>query len=196
MRSRAAAAILADRGFDKVYNMQGGIEAWEGLVASGVPESGMAHFGDAERPDELALLAWLLEDGSREFYLRCGEFLKDEDARKLFHDLARAEENHEHAVGELYRSFATGKRVEDSVPQEREHVMEGGMKVDEALVWARDKEVRRILEMAIGLEANAYDLYLKLERKFEGDAKKVFALLAGDEKKHLERLGALLERKV
>ena len=49
--------------------MQGGINAWKGLVAEGAPESGMAYFSPATKPEELIALAWLLEDGSRNFYL-------------------------------------------------------------------------------------------------------------------------------
>jgi hypothetical protein len=48
--------------------MQGGINAWKGLVARGAPESGMAYFSPATKPEELIALAWLLGDGSRKFY--------------------------------------------------------------------------------------------------------------------------------
>jgi len=196
MRSRAAAAILSDAGFKQVFNMQGGIGAWEGLVAAGAPESGMAYFGDAVQPQELAMLAWMLEDGSRLFYVRMDEFLRDEDAKKLFQSLAKAEVNHGKTLAKLYTIFSGGKTVEDDLPSRRDDIMEGGIKVDEALLWAQGKDVIAILEFSILLETNAFDLYLKMERKLEGDAKKVFLLLAEEEKKHLERLAALLEKKV
>ena len=196
MRSRAAAAILADAGLEKVYNMQGGIKAWEGLVASGSPESGMAYFGDAAQPQELAMLAWMLEDGSRQFYVRMDEHLKDEEAKKLFQSLARAEVAHEKTVAELYRGFTRGRAVEDDLPSGRDDIMEGGIRVAEALLWAKGKDITTILEFAISLETNAYDLYLKMERRLGGDTKKVFLLLAEEEKQHLERLAELLEKKV
>jgi len=196
MRSRAAAAILSDAGFKQVFNMQGGLGAWEGLVAAGAPESGMAYFGDAVQPQELAMLAWMLEDGSRLFYVRMDEFLRDEDAKKLFQSLAKAEVNHGKTLAKLYTIFSGGKTVEDDLPSRRDDIMEGGIKVDEALLWAQGKDVIAILEFSILLETNAFDLYLKMERKLEGDAKKVFLLLAEEEKKHLERLAALLEKKV
>jgi rubrerythrin len=196
MRSRAAAAILADAGLENVYNMQGGIAAWEGRVASGLPESGMAYFGDSVQPQELAMLAWMLEDGSRLFYVRMDEYLRDEEARKLFQHLAHAEAAHEKTVAEMYRGFTRGGAVEDDLPSGRGDIMEGGIQVGEALLWAKGKDVTAILEFAISLETNAYDLYLKMERSLEGDAKKVFLLLAGEEKKHLERLADLLEKKV
>lgn len=196
MRSRAAAAILNDSGFNNVFNMQGGIRAWEGLIAQGPPEAGMAFFGDAAEPDELAMLAWMLEDGSRQFYSRLDEFLKDEDARHLFQSLAKAEESHEKTLAELYKTYSGGSAVEEKLPAERGEVMEGGVRVDESLLWARDKDLHSILEFAISLEMNSYDLYIKMGRRFEGDASKVFSLLGEEEKKHLERLAALLEKKV
>lgn len=188
--------MLADAGLEHVFTMQGGIRAWEGLVASGPPESGMAYFGDAVSARDLARLAWLLEDGSRLFYVRLDDFLHDEDARKLFQDLTKAEISHELTLGGLYKSYSGGRAVEDSLPQERDDIMEGGISVSDALVWAREKDVASILEFAIALETNAYDLYIKMARKIEGDGRKVFELLASEEKKHLERLAALLEKKI
>ncbi len=196
MRSRAAAAILSDSGFNPVYNMQGGIRAWEGLVAEGPPEAGMAYFSAAAKPDELAMLAWMLEEGSRQFYVRLDEFLKDEDARHLFQSLAKAEESHEKTLAELYKTFSGGIGVEEKLPAEKGEFMEGGIRLDEALLWVRDKDLHTILEFAISLETNAYDLYIKMGRRFEGDARKVFALLGDEEKKHLERLAKLLEKKI
>jgi len=196
VRSRAAAAILSDNGFNNVFNMQGGIRAWEGGVAKGPPEAGMAYFGDAVKPDELAMLAWMLEEGSRQFYLRLDEFLKDEEARHLFESLAKAEGNHEKSLAELYKTYSGGSAIEERLPAVRDEVMEGGVRVDESLVWARTKDVPAILEFAISLETNSYDLYIRMGRKFEGDSMKVFSHLADEEKRHLDRLAALLEKKV
>jgi rubrerythrin len=176
--------------------MQGGIRAWEGLVAAGPPEAGMAYFGDVAKPDELAMLAWMLEEGSRQFYLRLDEFITDEEARHLFQSLATAEESHEKTLAELYRTFSGGSAVEEKLPAEKNEFMEGGVRVDESLLWARDKDLHAILEFAISLEMNSYDLYIKMGRRFEDDARKVFSLLAVDEKKHLDRLAALLEKKI
>jgi rubrerythrin len=156
----------------------------------------MAYFGDAVKPRELAMLAWMLEDGSRLFYARMDEFLIDEESKKLFQDLAKAEVHHEKAVAELYKGFSGGGAVEDDLSADREDIMEGGIKVDEALLWAKGRDVAEILDFAISLETNAYDLYLKMRRKVEGDAREIFLLLAEEEKRHLERLAALLEKKV
>jgi len=176
--------------------MQGGIKAWEGLVAQGPPEAGMAHFGDAVKPEELTMLAWMLEEGSRMFYVRLDDYLKDEDARNLFRSLAKAEEGHKRTLAELHKTFSGGRAIEEGLPAGRDEIMEGGIRLDEALLWARERDLPSILEFAISLETNAYDLYLKMERRLKGDAKKIFLLLSDEEKRHLDRLAALLEKKV
>ena len=47
MRSRSAATYLLGAGLKNVYNMEGGIRAWNGMVARGLPEAGMAYFTPA-----------------------------------------------------------------------------------------------------------------------------------------------------
>jgi rubrerythrin len=45
------------------------------------------------------------------------------------------------------------------------------------------------------LEVNAIDLYIKMERKVEGkEAKEVFQALSNQERNHLKRLTAVLQK--
>ncbi len=202
MRSRAAASALAEIGFDDVFSMSGGIRAWEGLTASGVPESGMAYFESAADPEKLIALAWILEDGSKKFYSSVPEIIKDEDAVKLFKNLANAEEHHKKTLFDLY-SDLTGEKPSGDFPQplikdkSLHDIMEGGMQVSEALEWVKGKNISDVLELAISLEANAYDLYLKLKHRMSDErTKKIFDVLSSEEKKHLEQFAKLLERKI
>ena len=75
--------------------------------------------------------------------------------------------------------------------------MEGGMRITEALNWADGKGIEDILDFSIAMETNSYDLYLKMERKIEGqNSKKIFRALADEEKKHLASLTSLLDEKL
>ncbi len=75
--------------------------------------------------------------------------------------------------------------------------MEGGMLVGEALQWAKGKGVTDILELSLSLETNSYDLYLKMEHQMKDQrSARVFSLLSGEEKEHLERLSSLLEKRI
>jgi len=202
VRSRAAAAVLSEAGFKEVYSMKGGITAWEGQVAEGVPEAGMAYFSSAIQPEELLGLAWLLEDGSRKFYAEMASLSKDKEAIALFPELSKAEEKHQASLVNLYKELS-GRAFDLGFPKNliREEPagerMEGGMLLREAVQWAEKKALKEILELSISLESNAYDLYLKMERKMESEnAKKVFKVLSAEEKQHLEQLASLLEKKL
>jgi len=182
--------------------MEGGIRAWEGLVAEGLPEAGTAFFRGAEKPEELLALAWMLEEGSRRFYAEVAALLSDDDAKKLFQSLATAEEHHKAALISLYSSFSgiepgqdfPGSLVRTSTAGD---IMEGGMRVSEALQWAKEKSGAEILELAIALETNAYDLYIGMTTRIKDDkSRQVFDHLSEEEKKHLELLTGLFEKKV
>lgn len=70
------------------------------------------------------------------------------------------------------------------------------MPLTEALAWVKGQDLKEILELAISLEINSEDLYLKMERKVEDrEAKQVFKVLSVQEKHHLERLVRLFEKK-
>jgi rubrerythrin len=200
MRSRAAASVLRTAGFRAVYSMEGGIHAWQGLTAAGAPEAGMAFFTVGSRPEELVALAWVLEEGSRRFYSTVANTLADGEAAKLFVDLAAAEEHHKAALLGLYRDFANAEPGPDfprGVIAADEDRMEGGVKVSEALEWAKGRDGRDLLEMSMAHETDSYDLYIKMGRRIEGaKAKGVFDRLVEEEKEHLARMAALLDRKL
>lgn len=179
--------------------MEGGINAWQGLVAEGPPESGMAYFSPASSTKELLALAWMLEDGNLRFYSGISEIVSDDKTRKLFGALATAEEHHKTALLNTYRDIA-GKQVDADFPASilgdhlNDDVMEGGMSVSDALKWAKGRGIRGILELSISLETNAYDLYIKMSRHGDNDAsQKVFYSLAEEERQHLNRFSAALD---
>jgi rhodanese-related sulfurtransferase len=199
VRSRAAATVLANTGFKKVHSMKGGIREWEGLLAEGVPEADLTWFAAARTPEEYMALAWLLEEGTRLFYAELSGQLRDREAAGLFGELASAEVRHKAMLVALYEGFAGKPAGEDFpegvVPQKPlEPYMEGGMRVAEALEWTGGRQVRDILELAISLEAIAYDRYLLLRRELEDEhARRVFEVLSDEERRHLLRLTRLFD---
>jgi len=201
MRSRAAASILTGAGFKEVHSMQGGIRAWEGFVAEGIPGAGMAYFSPATRPEEMTTLAWLLEDGSCKFYESLAKMIEEQEAKGVFQSLKKSEENHKIVLWKMYEELS-GKPPPSEFPDtmmSREaagDVMEGGMLISEALKWSKGKNLKEILELSISLETNSYDLYLKMGRKVEGrSSKQVLEKLSEEEKRHLEQLTSLFLKK-
>jgi sulfur-carrier protein adenylyltransferase/sulfurtransferase len=199
VRSRSAAAILKSAGFEQVYSLEGGIRAWKGLVAEKTPESGIAYFSAATKPEEMVALAWFLENGSRRFYLELGRATNEGTVSELYSELASAEERHQSTLLDLYRELA-GAPPHDGFPmsvisvENEDDVMEGGMRVTEALQWAKERSVTDILELSLSLESNSYDLYLNMERRVKDQrSSHVFNVLSLEEKQHLERLNTLFE---
>ena len=183
--------------------MEGGIRAWKGMVAHGLPEAGMAYFSPAANGEEIVGLAWALEEGSKLFYQGVSEyFTGDPEAQEMFAWLVSAEQNHEKHLLETYEEL-TGMQPDfaklrakfsDSLSGT---VMEGGVIVKDALEWAKDKDVSESLELAMGMEVNAYDLYVKMSRTIEDEqARQIFEKLSEEEQVHLEKLAGLLDKRV
>ncbi len=62
-RSRAAAQLLAGKGFKEVYNLKGGIKAWQGHTAAGPAEMGMILLSGDETASDIIILAYGMEHG-------------------------------------------------------------------------------------------------------------------------------------
>jgi len=186
-----------------VYSLEGGLRAWKGMVAHGVPEAGMAFFSPAANGEEVVGLAWALEEGSKLFYQGISEhFADDPEAQKMFEWLVAAELSHEKHLLETYEEL-TGMQPDfvklrakfsDSISGT---VMEGGIPVKDALEWIKDKGVTDSLELAMSMEVNAYDLYIKMSRAIEDkQAQQIFEKLSEEEQIHLEKLADLLDARV
>ncbi len=199
-RSRSAAAMLLQNGFQSVLSIDGGINAWNGSIAEGDYGQGMYLLKSGQTDEELITIAWSLEDGSRLFYEKAADLTADNKARDLFFTLMEAEARHKENILAVYR-MTTGVEIDAGFLEEAalKGVMEGGSQVEEvlALLQEKDGSLQEILELSMVMEANALDLYVKMFREIkEKNAGKVFGSLIEEEKRHLSRLGNLLEEKM
>jgi sulfur-carrier protein adenylyltransferase/sulfurtransferase len=199
VRSRAAASLLLRAGFAEVYSLEGGLDAWQGLTAAGTPNLG--YFFMARNAAEGLALAWLLEEGARAFYLTLAERAENEPSLSgLFRELAEVEPAHQQTLVALCRTV-TGQDAGAAFPYELlpepppEALLESGITLAEALHWSEGKDVHEILELALALETNAYDRYLRMyEEATQEESRNIFRCLAEEEKRHLRRLGEQLDR--
>jgi rubrerythrin len=176
--------------------MAGGIDAWNGLVAGGAYDSGLAYFSRASRPEELISLSFALEEGNRVFYERVSQDMKDEEAASIFRSMGQAEERHKDTLRELHARLS-GKSGDPAPPEGMVAggLLEGGAPLEETLAWAKGKPPEEILELAIAMEANALDRYIKMGRAVADErSREVFLALSREEQEHLERMTALLDR--
>ncbi|MFC1512941.1 ferritin family protein [Thermodesulfobacteriota bacterium] len=191
-----------DAGLTEVFSMAGGIKGWQGATAAGAPEAGMAHFAAAVDLEQLVALAWGLEEGSRLFYHGVEErFASLPAGMDLFKELATAEVRHKQYLLDAYGAV-TGKELDFETHRQRlgsaisGEFMEGGIPVAMGLAWAEERTAQEILDFAMALEVNAYDLYVKMGRKVENEnVKKIFKTLANEEQIHLQRLAKLMDQR-
>ncbi len=182
--------------------MEGGIKAWQGRVAAGPPEAGLAFFTPATNAGELIGLAWLLEEGTRKFYSAVADMQRSPEVVRLFTTLVKAEEHHKEMLLAIHREVVGKEPGPDfprnlAVAQGADDRMEGNVGVSEALDWVKGKEVQDLLELSMALETDSYDLYIKMGRSVLGEeAQEVFARLIAEEKEHLSRMAELLDRSV
>lgn len=196
-RSRAAAQFLAGQGFEEVYNLRGGIAAWQGLKAFGPAEMGMTSLQGDETPREVIVIAYGMEQGLADFYTRTSGMTKDEKAGEILRKLIRIEERHKDKLFALYQSLEPATQKRDLFEKRIvSGVMEGGFTTEDFLEKNKPllDTVENLLSLAMMLEAQALDLYTRYARKVEDvQSRSVLHDIAEEEKGHLATLGALLE---
>lgn len=191
--------MLSGLGFNEVYNLKGGMMAWDGLQASGPQELNMDLVRGDESPGEMVRLSYSLENGLQTFYKNTQKRTKIETIENLFMKLAQIEENHKKRLSDLYGKIEpSGEDLESLGSDAGEEMMEGGFNIQ---AFTQQNEAfldtpHRVIDLAMMLETQALDLYLRFSQKTENkDTKAVLFKLADEEKAHLALLGDWLEKK-
>ncbi|UCG79124.1 MAG: hypothetical protein JSV21_04660 [Nitrospirota bacterium] len=198
-RSLSATSMLMGAGFQNVLNMEGGIMAYNGIVAGGPPEAGMFCFPETLSAGQLAAVAWFLEDGTIRFIDEMSKRFSSDDKSSVLSSRIATREEHKQRLEELYTEL-TGDDPSSDFPGDvidvpTDTVMVGCVKTDAAIAWADGKTLNDILELMISLGANGYDLYLKLGRAVSSDdARKVFNSLSDEEQKNIEYIASEFEK--
>ncbi len=160
---------------------------------------GMMHFKGDETEKEIILLAYGMESGLEDFYVNLAERSEDGEVTEVLNKLSRIEETHQQKLFDLYQtleSWASDRKAFEL--QKIEQVMEGGFTTKEFLEKQKDtmKNVPDVLSIAMMLEAQALDLYLRFSQRISDEkSKNVLYHIADEEKAHLELLGRLMEQK-
>ena len=186
VRSKTACQILTRLGVEKVLNMEGGISSYQGEKVEGNIEAGLEFFMDADFNSAYEM-AFTMEAGLKNFYLVLADEAKTEEERQTLIKLAQFEEGHMTRLkirfGEVY--FDPDLTV-----------AEGGLDVEEMLSYFGEQLQSRekILQLAMKLEAQAFDLYSRLAWKYRGEDTELFyQTMAADEHNHLIQVSKQLD---
>lgn len=197
-RSRIAAQMLAGSNFPKVFNLNGGFKAWQGNAAVGPEDQGLSLFSGRESAEEVLIVAYSLEKGLQEFYLRMIPLARENSVKELFQKLAAIEINHQNRILEEYRRI-TGSSV-DPARFDLEVVgpaMEGGLSTEQYIERAKANldQAADVIGLAMAIEAQAMDLYQRAaDSRTDPEGQRVLRQIAREEQEHLKQLGELFNQ--
>ena len=158
---------------------------------------GMVPLTELETPEEIIILAYGLEKGLEEFYSAVAEKVDDPNVSKLLSRLAGIETKHRQRLFHLYGSLdpvvSDMDAFESGIVSE---MMEGGFTTETFLEKNKPamETTSGVLNMAMMLEAQGLDLYLRYSHKVKDEeGKAILNDTAEEEKGHLAYLGQLME---
>ncbi len=197
-RSRVAAQMLAGESFTDVYNISGGFKAWNGFVAEGPYGLNTDLLSGAESPEEILRFAYGMENNLGEFYRTMAHRNEGQPVADLLTKLASIEDKHKTYLVELYRTAVASDGTEDKLESEAtSDIMEGGYTISEFIEQNEQylEDVPGVLDIAMMLESQALDLYLKLGRQAEQkESQDILMKISEEERGHLHSLAELREK--
>ena len=196
-RSRVASQVLAGKGFKEVFNLSGGIKAWNSEKAVGPEELGLELFSGKESPEETLVVAYGLEEGLRRFYESMAPRVTNENARQLFARLSTIEVKHQDRIFSEYLRI-TGAEVsrDDFAKRTFAPAMEGGLTTEEYIQRYQPnlENPSEVISLAMAIEGQALDLYQRTaDRAKTAQSRDSLLQIAAEERSHLQQLGKLFQ---
>ncbi len=188
VRSLAAAKLIAHNLDVDVYSMEGGIRAWNDMIATGRLEDLERLTEGLKKPHEFISLAYSLEDGAEKFYQKISKDPFFSELKDVFEMLSNVERMHKEKISSIAKDVKSDERFKG--------LIEGGISISKALekILSIKRDKKSLLEFCMQMEVNSLDLYMRILRLAEEKARDVFNQLIADEKRHLKMLGDILSR--
>ena len=191
--------MLSGYGFEQIYNLKGGIMAWNGLVAEGPQELHLELIRGDETPAEILKIAYGMEKSLGDFYRTVATKTPDRELAALMKKLASIEDKHREYLLEIDKEIRLSGFDLETVDREAlASTMEGGFTGDE-LIRSNERlleSVEAMLDLSMMLETQALDLYLRFAGKSQDETvRKILFRIADEEKAHLASLGKLRDEK-
>ena len=197
-RSRYASEFFAENGFDpqKIYNLMGGIMAWEEQLLSDYPRTDILNRLDSI--PEVMEAAIDLEKGAGLFYEYLIDKLEGKPFTQQLKKIAAMEMGHAKLIFNTLAPMQEPKgSFEDLYASLSGEILEGGrplLEVCQELENRSDGFMINALEMAINIEYAAYDLYRTYaDRCPSPEIQSAFLTLAQAEKQHIEKIVEMFE---
>ncbi len=196
-RSRAAALFISSRPYvaGTIFNLTGGILAWDGHLLPAVPS--IKVFDRAGDDRQVLLRAMDLERGAQRFYTALRQRYGAIAWAERLAELAGAEEGHARLI---YGHWAEGQSEPPDFATVYQglagDIVEGGYSFSALVAMLEEQPqqpCRSTLEMALTIEYSAYDLSRNMAHRFQGQPMEaVFNTIAEAEKEHMQLVARAL----
>lgn len=196
-RSKGAAIFVGSQPqvAGTVFNMSGGILAWNGELLPATPQLKVFDLSGGDH--EILLRAMELERGAGLFYTTLSQRYDTAPWAEVLSKLAGAEEAHARMI---YRFWAEGQADPPTFASVyaglKGDIVEGGIAIAALLAMLADEPsapCRATLEMALGIEYAAYDLSRNMAHRWRGQPlESVFHAIAEAEKEHMRLVSRAL----
>ncbi len=198
-RSRIAANLVADMGLPvkDIFNLAGGILSWQGRKLPDFPR--VTLFPYTSDISSMLMRAFELEKGTQEFYSACVQVFQEEPFSQDASVLAGLEMEHARIIYNYLKEIEPElEDFEKMYSKASGDIMEGGLKVSEALSSLKDMEGIPCLnfgELALDIEFMAYDIYKNLAARAENaDTARAMLALSDQEKGHARIVSRIISR--
>lgn len=198
-RSQAAAIIALDENpaLQNVYNLTGGFMAWDGHALTDFPK--IEVFSAGASLEALMYRSMDLEKAAQRFYLQMhARHAKDPYANTI-HQLSKAEEAHARVIYKHWAASEASPKPFDELYQDLNgEILEGGEALAvavERLDAAGEQTCMGLMELAMAIEVQAYDLYRTMaDRSIDSAVQDAFLSIAQMEKKHMQMLARAMRQ--
>lgn len=196
-RSSTAAVLASEEEITTrpIYNLAGGMLAWEGATVTDQPEVVLF---DGQSEVEMLYTAMNLEKGAFRFYSHVASAYGAHDWSEIFGHLGKVETAHARIVyGYWKRTVEQPESFEAVFERLSGEVLEGGQPLETALSTLREQTgltCMGLVEMAMKMEYRAFDLYRTMADQAEdSEARKAFLSISQAEKGHMKALVGAIE---
>ncbi len=196
-RSQVAAMLAteAELSDKRIYNLVGGILAWDGRKLSDFPRVQVFQ-AEGARDDPL-MQAMDLEKGAYRYYRQILKTHGQASFAPVIGELSQAEEGHARMIYAFWkRAQSDPPAFEDLFRELRGEILESGeplMEVLDRLAAVASDRCLNILELSLEIEYRAYDLYRNMAESETDTARRDgFLAIAQAEKKHMRILSRAL----
>jgi len=198
-RSMAAAFLTAEAEVTEktVYNLEGGIMAWQGKTLSDFPRVQL--FDASETLSQVLMIAMNLEKGAYRFYRQVMERFPKLSIAAVVEKLSKAESAHAEMVYGFWKRGETDpepfETVWNRLPGD---IIEGGETLEAAIARLDnpgDNLCLNLIDLSLHIEYSAFDLYRTLAGQSQDEAAgKAFLTIAQAEKRHMHLLTGAIDQ--